>query len=77
MTSAHFHLPNPASIRRSVGFGSDCCKLSDSTNTRIAERRRRREILEACFSPVFSEAALPSAVDRLILWRSRHGRHCH
>lgn len=42
---------------------------------RVAERRRRRELLEAYFSPVVSQAAMPSAVDRLILWRSRHGCH--
>ena len=76
MSGAPLHLPKPASLHRSVGFGSDCCPLVDSAGARIAQRRRRREILEACFAPVFSEAALPSAVDRLTLWRSLHGNRC-
>lgn len=74
MTGAHIHLPKPASLHRPVGFGSDCCPLVDSVALRLAQRRRRREFLEACFAPVYSAAALPSTVDRLTLWRSLHGR---
>ncbi len=79
MSNVHFHLPKPTSPQLQVGFGSDCCLLvkSDRGRSRVADRRRRREILEAFFSPSFSPAALPSAVDRLILWRSLHGHRSH
>ena len=74
MTLTTCHLPRPS--RKSVtGIGTACCQVADTVALRLAERRRRREMLEVYFSPVVSEAAMPSAVDRLVLWRSRHGRH--
>lgn len=74
MTVAHFSLPKP-SPESPVGFGTSCCAVADKVAQRLAERRRRRELLEAYFSPVVSEAAMPSTVDRMVLWRSRHGRY--
>ena len=58
-----------------AGFGSDACG-GVASSARLEERRRRREFLEQYFSPVVSEAAMPSAIDRLVMWRSHHGRHC-
>jgi hypothetical protein len=60
-------------IHSPAGFGAVSCVNGAN---RPEARRRRRELLEQYFSPVVSEAAMPSAVDRLVLWRSHHGRHC-
>lgn len=74
MAITHFSLSKP-SPKSPIGFGAPCCAVADQVAQRLAERRRRRAMLEAYFSPVVSEAAMPSTVDRLVLWRSRHGRH--
>lgn len=74
MAITNFSLPKP-SPKSLVGFGTSGCAVADGAAQRLAERRRRRELLEAYFSPVVSEAAMPSTVDRMVLWRSRHGRH--
>ena len=55
-----------------AGFGAD---TGMGGATYPEARRRRRQLLEQYFSPVVSEAAMPSAVDRLVIWRSHHGRH--
>jgi hypothetical protein len=72
LSSSQF--PKPAT-ETPAGFDETCCLLADSPVQRLAQRRRRRELLEHYFSPLVSPAALPSAVDRLVLWRSRHARH--
>lgn len=74
MTATAIQLPKP-SHDSPAGFGDSCCMLDDGLGQRLAQRRRRRELLEHYFSPLVSPAALPSAVDRLVLWRSRHARH--
>lgn len=68
VTSISYSKPSP---QPPVGFGTG--SVEDLPG--VVARRRRRELLEQYFSPVVSEAAMPSAIDRLILWRSRHGRH--
>lgn len=72
MAASTFSISKPSS-NSPAGFGADTC-----VNGAIDQeaRRRRRELLEQYFSPIVSEAAMPSAVDRLVLWRSHHGRHC-
>lgn len=74
MTLTSCHLPKP-SPKSPAGFGQACCEVADAVAQRLAARRRRRQLLESYFSPIVSEAAMPSAVDRLVLWRSRHGRN--
>ncbi len=74
MTITSCHLPKPTP-KSPAGFGSSCCVVADEVARRLDERRRRRRMLEQYFSPVASTAGMPSAVDRLILWRSRHVRH--
>lgn len=63
------------SSNSSAGFGTDAYAGIGSP-ARLEERRRRRAFLEQYFSPVVSEAAMPSVTDRLVMWRSHHGRHC-
>ncbi len=74
MSFSSISYPKP-SPETPVGFGTDSC-ISVASNAATADnRRRRREMLEHYFSPIVSQAAMPSAVDRLVLWRSHHGRH--
>jgi hypothetical protein len=75
MAYTTFDLPKPTRTAFPVGFGSADASVGQDLVERLQRLRRRREILEAYFSPVVSAAALPSAVDRLVLWRSHHGRH--
>ena len=75
MAASYPDLPKPARCSESVGFGSDGVLSVAALVARHARLRRRRTQLEAFFTPFVSPAALPSAVDRLVLWRSRHGRH--
>ena len=72
MAISNISFPKPNS-HSPAGFAADGCSVVDEIGRKVAERRRRRELLEHYFSPVVSEAAMPSAVDRLVLWRSRHG----
>lgn len=72
MAAPHFSFSKPSS-KSPAGFGADTCVVGAMASE---DRRRRRELLEQYFSPVVSEAAMPSTVDRLVMWRSHHGRHC-
>ncbi|MCF3648987.1 hypothetical protein [Synoicihabitans lomoniglobus] len=71
----HFDLPKPNRVTAAAGFGASAVNLGADDAAKLTALRRRRTILEAYFAPFKSPAALPSAVDRLVLWRSRHGRH--
>ncbi|MDB4384476.1 hypothetical protein N9Z12_00350 [Opitutaceae bacterium] len=71
MAATPFSFSKPSS-KSPAGFGADSC-VGGAIDPEA--RRRRRELLEQYFSPVVSEAAMPSAVDRLVMWRSHHGRH--
>ena len=72
MTATTLSFSKPSSSSP-AGFGAGAC-VNGAINAEA--RRRRRMLLEQYFSPVVSEAAMPSAVDRLVMWRSHHGRHC-
>jgi len=74
MAIATGHLSKP-SATTPTGFAPTCCAVANTVTRRLVERRRRRQMLECYFSPVVSVAARPSAVDRLVLWRSLHGRN--
>ncbi len=75
MAITHFHFPKPARSSDPVGFGSPAVSAEESERDRRERLRRRRELLESYFSPFVSPAAMPSTVDRLVLWRNHHGRH--
>ena len=75
MASSHIDFLKPARFSESVGFGTDGVLAGETMAGRYERLRRRRTQLEAFFTPLVSPAALPSAVDRLVLWRSRHARH--
>ena len=75
MATSAIDLPKPARHSATVGFGPDRCETVEALRAPYERLRRRRQQLEAMFSPLMSPAALPSAVDRLVLWRSHHGRH--
>ncbi|WP_221030983.1 hypothetical protein [Actomonas aquatica] len=77
MAVTAFDLPKPARRSDPVGSGSDRRGASALAAWRQECLRRRRRLLETFFSPLVaaSPSALPSTVDRLVLWRSRHGRH--
>ena len=75
MAVTHIDILRPARGPEPVGFGPDGVLPAEAVATRYARLRRRRAQLETFFTPVVSPAALPSAIDRLVLWRSRHARH--
>ena len=70
-----FVCSKPATTSTSAGFGPSRRSRLARVETRASMLRRRREILEAIYSSRSSDAALPSVIDRNVLWRSYHVRH--